>query len=233
MRCRKSQEYISRGIDGDLTERERARLEGHLDSCPDCRRLSEDLGRIVAGAGRLETPKPSDEVWSKIRTELAKDRRAGERIEAVRPPAFWLGAPAFRYAGVAALALVLIVTGVVVGLRLGRGGIPAGPEARERYTLAKLDEAEGYYQKAITSLAEAFASGRGSLPAEVAEIFDRNLSVIDATIQACRRSVVEAPDDLEARNYLMAAYTQKITLLDSALDLQQGDRPAAGKIKTL
>jgi len=71
------------------------------------------------------------------------------------------------------------------------------------------------------------------MPAEVAEVFERNLSVIDATIGAVRRSVLEAPDDLEARSYLMAAYTQKITLLDSALDLQRGGRPAAGKTKTL
>ena len=35
------------------------------------------------------------------------------------------------------------------------------------------------------------------------------------------------PDDLEARNYLLAAYTRKITLLDAALDLRRGDRDAA------
>ncbi len=234
MRCRKSQEYISRAIDGELSERERARLEKHLAACPDCRVLSEDLGRIVAGAGRLATPEPSDKVWANVRTELVKARREGERIGTARPPAFWLGAPALRYAGVAALALVLVVTGVVVGLRLGRGGtIPAGPEAREKYTLAKLDEAEGYYEKAIKALSEAFTSGKGFLAPEVAEVFDRNLSVIDATIQACRRSVLEAPDDLEARNYLMAAYTEKITLLDSALDLQRRDRAATSKAKIL
>lgn len=234
MRCRKSQEYISRSIDGELSDRERARLEKHLESCPECRTLSRDLERIVAGAGRLETPQPSEMVWTKIRTGLIKARREGERLEAPRRQEFWLGAPALRYAGVASLALLLVVTGVVVGLRLGRGkAIPAGPEAREKYTLAKLDEAEGYYQKAIRSLSEAFASGKGSLPAEVSEIFDRNLAVIDATIKACRQSVLEAPDDLEARNYLMAAYTQKITLLDSALDFQRGGRAAAGKAKIL
>lgn len=234
MRCRKSQEYINRAIDGELSGRERARLERHLAECPECRVLSEDLGRIVAGAGRLVTPEPSDKVWANVRTELVKARREGERIEAARPPAFWLGAPALRYAGVAALALVLVATGVVVGLRLGRGnGVPAGPEAGEKYALAKLDEAEGYYQKAVKALSDAFASGRGSLPAEVAEVFDRNLSVIDATIEACRRSVLEAPDDLEARDYLMAAYTQKITVLDSALDLQRREGAATGKTKRL
>ena len=59
------------------------------------------------------------------------------------------------------------------------------------------------------------------------ELFDRNLSVVDATIQACRAAVRTEPDDLEARNYLLAAYTRKITLLDAALDLRRGDRDAA------
>jgi hypothetical protein len=231
MRCRKCREYISRRIDGELSAKERARLEEHLAGCDDCRTLSRDLERIVDGASRLETPEPSEKVWIDIRTALVRDRigrAAGDERAPRRQPAFWLGAPVFRYAGVAALVLAFVVTGLVVGLRSGRAKVPSSPEARERYTLAKLDEAERYYQQAIKSLGEAFASGRGTLPREVAEIFDRNLSVIDATIQACRRSVLDAPDDLEARNFLMAAYTQKITLLDSALDLQRENRGAAG-----
>jgi tetratricopeptide (TPR) repeat protein len=102
-----------------------------------------------------------------------------------------------------------------------------GPEAGEAYILAKLDEAERYYQQAIRSLNEAFATEKGMLAPQVAEFFDRNLSVIDTTIQACRAAVLAEPDDLEARNYLLAAYTQKVTLLDSALDLQRRDRDAA------
>lgn len=61
----------------------------------------------------------------------------------------------------------------------------------------------------------------------MAELFDRNLTVIDATIQACRQAVLDEPDDLEARDFLMAAYTRKITLLDDALDLQRRGRDAA------
>ena len=96
-----------------------------------------------------------------------------------------------------------------LGRRLGRGAAPRGPEARERYTLAKLDEAEGHYQQAIKAIAEAFTADKGTLSPQVAELFDRNLSVIDATIQACRQAVLDEPDDLEARDYLLAAYTER------------------------
>jgi anti-sigma factor RsiW len=237
MRCRKAQEYISRSIDGELAERENARLERHLAACDECRALQADLRRIVRGAAGLAVPEPSEKVWLRIRAGVTAGQAepASRRSGDARRPAFGLGLPALRTAGFAAAALFLVITGVIVGLRLGRPASSAsvGPEAREKYTLAKLDEAERFYQQAIKSLSEAFAAEKGTLAPQVTEIFERNLTVIDTTIQACRRAVLAEPDDLDARNYLLAAYTQKITLLDSALDLQRKDRSAAGIKKTL
>jgi len=235
MRCRKANEYISRSVDGELAGREAARLERHLEACGECRALLEDLRKIVAGATELDQPEPSDRVWRNIRTGLAAAdlKPQVEGISLEPRPLFGLGAPALRYAGVAALAVVLVISGVVIGTRLGRQGTPAGSDRGEKYTLAKLDEAEGYYQRAIKSLGEAFVSQKGVLVPQVAELFDRNLAVIDATIQACRRAVLEEPDDLQARSYLLAAYTEKVTLLDSALDLQRRDRETAGKGKKI
>ncbi|HUT07965.1 MAG TPA: zf-HC2 domain-containing protein [Candidatus Latescibacteria bacterium] len=231
MRCRKAHEYISRSIDGELFGRRAARLEHHLETCGECRALLEDFRTIAGGAAKLDAPEPSDKVWKGIRAGLAaadlKPSREGPG------PLFGLSLPALRYAGVAALAVVLVVSGVVIGTRLRRQGTPAGSDRGEKYTLAKLNEAEGHYQAAIKSLSEAFASEKGALVPQVAELFDRNLSVIDATIQACRRAVLEEPDDLQARSYLLSAYTEKVTLLDSALDLQRQDREPAGKRKKI
>jgi tetratricopeptide (TPR) repeat protein len=233
MRCRKAHEYISRSVDRELTSREAARLERHLASCGECRELQEDMRRIVDRAARLETPEPSDRVWRNVRAGLAAGslRPSLEGAASEKRPFFVWGVPAVRLAGAAALALVLIASGLFVGLRLGRQTTSLSPADGEKYTLAKLDEAERYYQQAIRSLSEAFAARKGTLAPQVAELFDRNLSVIDATIQACRRAVLEEPDDLEARNYLLAAYTQKVTLLDSALDLQRTGQVAAGRNK--
>lgn len=235
MKCRKANEYISRSIDGELSGRQAARLERHLASCGECRALLEDLRKIVGDVAKLDVPEPSDRVWKGIRAGLAaadvKPLVEGASLEP--RPFFGLGLPALRYAGVAALVVALVFSGVVVGLRLGRQGTPAGTEAGEKYTLAKLDEAEGHYQAAIRALGEVFASQKGTLVPQVAELFDRNLAVIDATIQACRRAVLEEPDDLQARNYLLAAYTEKVTLLDSALDLQRQDREAGGRVKKI
>jgi len=237
MRCRKAQGYISRAVDGELSGRESARLERHLAACDECRTLQEDLRKIVAGAEGLGSPEPSDRIWRNIRAglEAGAARAKAQGLKPERHPFFGLSVPAFRLAGAAALALVLVAAGVVVGRRLGRQDAPLSAAAKggEAYTLAKLDEAEGHYEQAIKALGEAFAAGKRTLFPEVVELFDRNLAVIDATIQACRAAVLAEPDDLEARNYLLAAYTKKITLLDAALDLQRRDRDAAGLITTI
>ncbi len=228
MRCRKARGYINRTVDGELDPRRADRLERHLVGCGDCRALLEDLRKIVGGAAGLEGPEPSDKVWRNVRAGL-EAKNLGPSAEGApldRRPLFGLSLPAVRYAGAAVLAMVLVVSGLLVG-RLGREDARMGPEEREAYTLAKLDEAERYYEQAVRALGEAFAEEKGALDPQVAELFDRNLSVIDATIQACRAAVRAEPADLEARNFLLAAYTRKATLLDSALDLQSGSRQDA------
>jgi RNA polymerase sigma-70 factor (ECF subfamily) len=222
MTCRKSMVYISRAIDGDLSERESARLERHLAACGECRVLREDLRRIVRGAARLETPEPSGTVWRNVRARLEAGaiRPPAEGAATVRPSLFGLSRPASNAGRRLAHPVAWPVTDGVWPQEVRRALSGEG-------TRAKLDEAERYYQQAITSLSQAFAAGKRGLAPEVVELFERNLLVIDATIQACRGAVLAEPDDLEARNYLLAAYTKKVTLLDSALDLQRGDRDAA------
>ena len=235
MRCRKARKCISRHVDGELTGRKAVRLERHLESCGECRSLVDDFRKIAGAAAHLDSPEPSDKVWKNIRTTLTVPERhpARERYRLRPRPLFGLSVPALRYAGVAALAVVLVASGIVLGTRLGRQGIPGAMDPGEKYILAKLDEAEGHYQQAIRALAEAFAARKGTLAPQIVELFDVNLAVIDATIQACRAAVLEEPDDLQARNYLLTAYAEKLTLLDSALDLQRKSQDAAGKPKIL
>ncbi|MBM3305048.1 MAG: hypothetical protein FJY79_03755 [Candidatus Aminicenantes bacterium] len=226
MRCRKAHELISLAMDGELDARRGARLERHLQGCEACRSMSADLRELVAAAPGLRGPEPSEAVWTRIRARLTAPERRPVTVSR------W-ASPALRYAGVAALAFVMVVAGVIIGRRTeGPGLSAAGPLERQKYTLAKLDEADSHYQLAIQALGEAFAARSGALPPQVLEMFERNLAVVDATIQACRQAVLEEPEDLQARSFLLAAYMNKATLLDSALDLQKRSAEAAGPGRT-
>ncbi len=236
MTCNKAQRYISEYVDGTLGARQAAALERHLERCAGCREVLEDFRAMKLSAAELPAPEPGDEVWSRIRTGLVRAAASAKRPE-TSPSRGLFGlawtSPALRLAGAAALALILVASGVLIGTRLGRHGGSAQPADPEAYTLAKLDEAETYYQKAIRSLSEAFAAQKGTMVPQVAEVFERNLAVIDATIQACRQAVLKEPDDLQARNYLLAAYMDKLSFLDTALDFQRRSGVPANQGKTL
>ena len=224
MRCSKAQRWVSEYVDGTLDGRRVSELERHIQTCPACRELFEDFKAMKIAASGLETPEPGGAVWLRIKDRVAAGRTAAEPAGPVRLPGRWgfgLSVPALRLAGAAALTLVLVASGVYVGLRMRGRGADRYPRNSEKYTLAKLDEAEAYYEKAIKSLAEAFSGERGTMMPQAAEIVERNLAVIDATIQACREAVRKEPEDLQARSYLLEAYMDKVACLDSALELSR------------
>lgn len=227
MRCAKARRLSSEYVDGNLDARRSRRLRRHLERCPECRDALADFKAIVRDAGSLEAPEPPDKVWLRVKAGL---QAAGqEPVPAVAVPGYAFGPARWRFAAAAFLTLMLAAGAVWLWLRLSPTAGPADPE---RYTLAKLDEAERYCQLAIKSLSEAFAVGKKNLAPEVAEMFQKNLDVVDLTIQACRAAVVAEPDNIEARDFLLAAYREKMALLDAVLTQEKTEalRTNGGKV---
>jgi len=99
----------------------------------------------------------------------------------------------------------------------------------QKYTLAKLSEAEHHYQSAIKALMEAVSAQEGDIDPEVADVFRHNLDLIDASINACKQAVLQQPDNMEVQNYLLASYKKKKDLLDEAIAV----RPSSFEEKEL
>jgi len=49
-------EHLSEYLDGELADRDRARVDEHVGICPQCRRVLATLRRTVAGLGSLMSP---------------------------------------------------------------------------------------------------------------------------------------------------------------------------------
>ncbi|MDW7759747.1 MAG: hypothetical protein SCM96_03805 [Acidobacteriota bacterium] len=224
MRCATARKQISEYGGVRANERKAGRLDAHLATCSECREILKDFQAIAAGASRLETPDPPERVWLRIRSELEKSAVSEPAVRSVRAEAprrsFRSLGPAWRFAAAAALLLVAVGGGIFLGVRMGRQSVPVLAENGERTALAKLDEAERYYILAIQSLSEAFADERENLPVEIAEIFEKNFEVFDATIQVCREAVLMAPEDIQARAFLLSAYREKMAFMDDALSFQ-------------
>jgi hypothetical protein len=221
MRCTKAKRLISDYINNDLKGRRSHRLEKHLGRCSACRKTLEDFRKIAQNAREKEELSPSRQTWHKIRERLTPE---DQRILTFRPPkGKWFGhlfvPPKLKYAFSAVLLLVFIAGAVTVGLRYGGGINILSKKDPMKYTLAKLDEAEKHYKKAIEALWEAVSAQERTMTPKIAEVFRKNLKIIDSSIIACRQTVFQEPENIDARNFLLAAYRDKVDFLEEMMEI--------------
>lgn len=213
MRCVKARRLISDGLDEPLRPDRAGALAGHLEGCPECRAFARDLGLIVDQAGKLPPVEPPAGAWRKIAAGVRAAGAmspAGETASGPRPGRW-------RYALAAASLLGVVGAGIVIGLRYRRATSTADSPGRgtPAYTLAKIREAQDHYEKALAALGEAARGGPGGLEPVLADAFAQNLAGLDRTIEVCRRMVEENPEDLVFRAHLLAAYREKVSLVET------------------
>lgn len=106
MRCRKARWYLSARCDGTLSERQRARLDEHLEHCAGCRREAFYFSEISNLASRLEPVSVRPDFNLRLRAAVERQ----ESIDASPRP--WLRfsfSPVWRPAVAAAAVLLLFV----------------------------------------------------------------------------------------------------------------------------
>lgn len=226
MRCSTARKLINDYLDHSLEGKKVSSLEHHLQQCPDCQALLKDFERIIENAHSLESLAPSPETWLKIKAELKPEERAVEAQETsklswLRNP---LSPPKLKYVLASTfILLIFIVTMITIGPKYWWVKHPEDPH---RYALAKLEEAEHHYQLAIKALEAAAASEKDTLEPQLIQVFKGNLEVVDATIKACKQAVIQDPDNLEVRNYLLEAYRKKMDVLDRMIALKPKASPS-------
>jgi anti-sigma factor RsiW len=223
MRCATARKLINDSLDGPLRPDQAASLTKHLGQCPGCRAFACDLEAIVGKAGMLPALEPPERIWRKISAGVRTSRI--EEATPARRTVSW------RHALAAASVLGLLGGAVFVGLQSRRAAVSAGVPERgtAAFTMAKLQEAQAYYEKAIGALDEASRSQEGGLEPALANVFERNLAGLDRTIQVCRQMVDRNPDDLVLRAHLLTAYREKVNLFEEIVDV---GRTPADRIKT-
>jgi len=116
MRCKKTEKWISDGIDGNLSPRKQEALAAHLAKCAACRAYRLRLGKIEEGAKSLSAPSLSPEFWrtliERLKTNLEAAPSAKHKEPDLRPrqaPAFF---PAMRWAWAGGASLLAVAVGL-------------------------------------------------------------------------------------------------------------------------
>ena len=203
----------------------------HLDACPQCRLLREDLQSIGIAAqewGR-EEPAPPPRIWASIQVQLQAEGLIAQPSPHGRESAlslggqpaanrgwfvgWWNSAPRLELAG--AYLLLLLIAAGLAGYRINSPADPLDrPSTAIRISAPALDglgpALDGNMQRVVASFSEYDGSVVLSLR--------RNLGIVDNLIAVCEKSVREHPGDPLAREYLYGAYQQKADLLAVAMD---------------
>ena len=105
MNCEQIYELLSARLDGVLSAEDEARLQAHLDACPDCRRLYEAMASIEEKTAELAVPAPEGlkrGVMYRIRQESGKQKKKR---------GYWGAGTGFGL--IAAVLVLLVGTGVI------------------------------------------------------------------------------------------------------------------------
>ena len=212
MTCTELDARLDACLDGELADAERAEVEGHLAGCADCAALHADLValRNRARATPREIP-PPPAVWAGI-SNATRDRRSSQFAVRSSP----VGLTRWRLAAAAAL-LIALSSAVTVGV-LRTGGEQRAASIEQRTLDPRLAALEADYRRATAELVRALEA-EAALTPSVREALGRHLAVVDGAIAEARASVLERPADTDVGGMLLAAYRQKLDLLERATRL--------------
>jgi hypothetical protein len=77
----------------------------------------------------------------------------------------------------------------------------------------QLARTEREYQNTIKLLERAIAKRRDGFAPEAFKKYESSLALIDGSIVQSKRALNKQPDDLAARQFLLAAYARKVELM--------------------
>jgi anti-sigma factor RsiW len=135
--CDRAREYFSRGLDGELSEFERALLENHLERCEPCRAYSAELEQIV---GRLRAA-PLEALSHPV--SLPSRRRARTRV--------------IQVAAAGTAAAVAATAGLVGALQSHR---PSNGRPAAFRSIASIVNSEDFHSQDIQMLHQFRAAAR-------------------------------------------------------------------------
>jgi hypothetical protein len=230
MQCAQFEQILEQA-DGPLP----AEADGHVQTCPTCGLIYEDIAAIRAACRELsaEEVSPPSRVWTSLRAQLESEGLIHEanggwlsqlQLLVVGTPG---AVPRIGFAG--AYLSLLLIGAFLLGLRMPpqvgafTGDQPAGgvlaqvrPAASlvsefPVATVANLNQTlNGDLERVLASFPERDSSLTTSL--------QQNLGIVDNLIAVCEKSMREQPDNPVVRQYLYGAYQQKAVLLATAID---------------
>ena len=209
-------ERLSDYIDDELSPTERAALEAHLPSCPECTVTLDELREVVERARTLPARPPASDLWTGIAPRLERSATVMPFHPRPLTRRFSFTVPQLVAAG---LALMVMSGGGVWVLQHGGRAtdLPQVEAANPAIVPASLTDPR--YDEAIADLEQALDAGRADLDPGTIKILEANLDAIDKAIEQSRRALAVDPANVYLNSHLADARQRKLALLRRATAL--------------
>lgn len=218
--CRQFDLELSAFLEGE----DRPALSAHARECAYCRGVLSDLEQIRSAAREMAQEEPSARVWANIRAALADEGLSREPTSQWRRWFDQIGflpspAPAGALAGLVMFSLLLLTTSGNFEQRPTGLTTSLGPEdiSTERALVTSQDVALA--ARTVREMESSYMERVSSLDPDLKSIYERSLESLNGSIRECLDSIRREPANRLAREYLVAAYTEKAEVLAAALEL--------------
>ena len=225
-------DQLSDYLDGGLSEVDRGALEAHLETCPECRSVLEELRALVMSARALGDVPPERDLWPGIAEAIGTPgaRRATDGVielpTATRPrrarSGLFLTVPQLAAASVA-LALISAAATWWVGPGLASSPGAGAPDATATTTqpspvfpAADVAGPPPELAAELRRLEGTLDAARGHLEPNTVRILEKNLGVIERAIDESRRALALDPNNGFLREHLDETYREKLDYLREA-----------------
>lgn len=232
MDCIECQENLSLYLDGELGDADAGRVMEHLGACEPCDRLCRDLSLLLSSCSfdetlGLETSEPPnpDALWRRINNVIESEVRPSAKHERPRGWFSRMWQLSFSQA-VSAVAAVAVISSLLTFVAVSNYSQPSGGEGSESYfsmALAKLGLAETAAEKrerrieeqkrAIAYWNKRVQARRAVWDEQIREAFDRNLKVIDESVNEYTVILQQDPNDELSSEMLDSVLNDKMNLL--------------------
>jgi hypothetical protein len=197
-------------------------FEEHLQVCTFCQSQVRMDAELMSRARALRQPIQAPHLWEHIEKSLQKEKRGS----------FVKTAPLFRrkyflLAPAAALLLMAIAAGFYFGLKAQSSRHP-GLIARE--SLAKVEQKEREYIRAIRDLERQALPKMASLEEDLSYLYRDRLETIDDQIASCQEALAGNPANAHMRRYLLVALQDKKQTLSEILSSEKQVQKTEKKI---
>jgi len=234
MNCEKCQDLISDLLDGSLSDTDKFTLNSHLEECLSCADVRSDLQSIIGFCqtqrGEYAAPPNEQAMWLRIRNVVESDATSTSAPSSGGQSFLskWIGRSwelSLAQLTAAAAVIILVVSlSTIVGLRryqLGNPGSAQGSNGAAALGLAATGVKDRFaqQQQLIQFWNQRVEYNKGRWSPQMRETFDRNLQVIDQTVNESFNALTQNPHDEVSVEILNAALNEKLSLLKEFAEL--------------